>query len=141
MNYATADDVLSICTHLVEKDVPFSGRLVRIRELTAQQRQDARQAAFAANPDEANDAIYRAVVVQCGLIDPETKQPLLPPSAVPMLAAGRERPILALASAILQLSEALPGDLFQGSGAADGRQPDTARGAGPAETEAGEPEA
>lgn len=126
--YWDADALLHACTHLAEKELVYAGKKVHIRELSASQRLAANEAAVKANPDEPDNALYRAIIVQCGVIDPVTKAPLFPPSAAPLLAQGREQPIRYLASEILQLSEALPSDLFRGDPAPDDGQPDTETG-------------
>jgi hypothetical protein len=91
-----------------------------IQELTARQRQQANDAALAAGGDfNPDNALYRACVVQQGVIDAKTGAPLLEAGDVEALTNGREQAVNRLATAILELSGALPGDLKSGDPAAD----------------------
>lgn len=128
MTELTRTAVLSALTTLAEStvDIAALGGPVTIRELSARQRQQAQDAATAADPESPDNALYRAMVVQMGVIDHATQAPLLTPEDVAVLANGRDRVMQRLAVAILELSEALPGHLKSGSDPADKGQRDTA---------------
>lgn len=120
--YLSRAALLSALTTLEEQDIhePLLGGPLRIRELTAAERQQAQQAAWAAGTaDNPDNAIYRALIVRYGVIDPATKDALLSAEDVASLAHGREEAVKRVAVAILSLSEALPGSLKSGDPAAD----------------------
>ena len=109
---------------------PMLPGALTIQELTARQRQTANEAALAAGGDLTPDnALYRACVVQMGVVDAKSGAPLLEAGDVEALTNGREQAVNRLASAILELSGALPGDLKSGDPAADEGQPDAGAGA------------
>lgn len=83
----------------------FGGQM-RIRELTAAERQQCEQAAWASDPDQADNALFRAMVVSFGLV-----QPALSLADVAALRGGRGEAVKRVAVAILSLSEAAPGDI------------------------------
>lgn len=118
MKPLTRADLLAALTTLrVETtDEPLLGGTVTYRELSAAARQLANDAAVAAGgAGDPDNALYRAIVVQLGVIDPDTHEPLLTGDDVAALRNGRERVIDRLALQILKLSEALPGDLKSGN--------------------------
>jgi len=59
-------------THEKEVDGYFLGGKVLIRELTARQRLIAQQAAQAENPDEPDNGLYQAMLIQMCVVDPES---------------------------------------------------------------------
>ena len=107
MTYLDRAALLAALTNLQERDVdePLLGGVVRIRELTAGERQQALDAALAVDPDNADNALYRAMVVSFGLVEPK-----LSIEDVGALREGRWQAVLNLHLAILGLSEAAPGD-------------------------------
>lgn len=122
MKPLTRADLLAALTTLrVETtDEPLLGGTVTYRELSAAARQLANDAAVAAGgAGDPDNVLYRAIVVQLGVIDPDTHEPLLTGDDVAALRNGRERVIDRLALQILKLSEALPGDLKSGNHPAD----------------------
>jgi hypothetical protein len=139
MTYLSRELLLARCTTLAEDDVALpGGGLVRIRELTAAQRTEASRIA---NTSGALDlALWYAVVVQMGVIDPATGQPLLSKEDVAALTQGRFEVLQHLCEAILRLSEMGPEGLKSGDSADDAGQPDTQGGAAAARRRRGGPE-
>lgn len=119
--YLDRTALLSALMDLAEKDFTdktLPGVTFRIRELNAQQVTDAREAA---RPNGTfNEAMFNAILVAGGLIDPETKQPLLTPKDVPALGQGRHGLINRLSNAIWALSEATPEAMKSGGAPDDG---------------------
>ena len=117
MTTLTRAALLAALTDLAEQtiDEPLLGGAVHIRELTAKQRQQATEAALASDPESPDNALYRAIIVQCGVIDPATRQPLLTAEDVQTLSDGRSEAVQRVAVAILKLSEALPDATFPGN--------------------------
>jgi hypothetical protein len=115
--------LLTACTTLAEreKDIPGLGR-VKLRELTAQQRLDASQAARGGAGD-FDAPLFNALVMQMGTLDSAGK-PLLMPADVPMLVNGRAVFVSDVANDILTLSEATLPYLKSGDRADDDGQPD-----------------
>ena len=121
----------------------FGGRAVLIREITGRQRLLANEAATQENPDAPDNALYRAMLIQMavvdpdsgvrgpdGAIDPRTRRPLLTVDDVQSIADGRDRAVEQLIDAIGGLSALKPVHLFRRHPAADGDERDA--GAGPA---------
>lgn len=111
MTYLDRAALLAALTTLQEQDVdePLFGGRVRIRELTAAERQQAEQAATATDPEQPDNALYRAMVVSFGLVEPK-----LSLEDVSALLGGRGEAVKSLAVAILSLSEAAPGSMKSG---------------------------
>ncbi len=126
--YLSRAALLSALTTLAEEDIdePLLGSRLRIRELTAAQRQQANEAAIASGTPD--NALYRAWVVAYGVIDPDTNQQLFTPADVGALMAARYEAVLRVATAILRLSEALPGSLKSSDRAVDTGQRDEGQG-------------
>jgi hypothetical protein len=104
---------------------------VTIRELTARQLADAREAA---RQGSASDAVlWNAVIVQMGVIDSETKAQVFSRDDIPALCDGRNLLVLDLAQAILNLSSATPQHLEEAIREQTFRQRDAGEGAGDAE--------
>ena len=127
---------------IYESDL-FGGRAVLIREITGRQRLLANEAATQENPDAPDNALYRAMLIQMavvdpdsgvrgpdGAIDPRTRRPLLTVDDVQSIADGRDRAVEQLIDAIVGLSALKPVHLFRRHPAADGDERDA--GAGPA---------
>jgi hypothetical protein len=94
----------------------FGGALL-IRELTARQRLACEAAAVQDNPDEPDNALFRALVIQFGVVDPttgtadawgrvdpRTRVPLLSPEDAAELVEARAVPLQFIAGRILALS-------------------------------------
>lgn len=128
---------------IYESDL-FGGRAVLIREITGRQRLLANEAATAENPDAPDNALYRAMLIQMavvdpdsgvrgpdGAIDPRTRRPLLTVDDVQSIADGRDRAVEQLIDAIVGLSALKPVHLFRRHPAADGGERDAGAGAAP----------
>lgn len=124
--YLTREQYLDRATALLEEDYTsiLLGGTVRIRELTGKQRVDA----YAAAPERddegeptgaTDEAMFRAVVIQQGTIDPTTGDLLLTPGDVPRLATMGREALREHASAILALSAMTSEALFRGDTAPD----------------------
>jgi hypothetical protein len=119
----TLDEVLRELTTLVEADHTLpSGRVVRIRELTAAQRIEASQAGNAG--DKFDPVLFNAILVQSGTI-----APVIPKTEIPKLMHGRASVLAEWANAIWALSEATPESLKSSDPAPDGGQQDPRAGA------------
>lgn len=57
------------------KDVPLFGCDILIRELSAKQRTMANDAATADDPENPDNALYRGILIQQCVVNPETGQP------------------------------------------------------------------
>lgn len=119
----------------------FGKRPILIREITGRQRQMAIQAAQTDDPDNPDDALYRAMLIQMavvdpdsgtpgpdGRIDPRTRTPLLTVADVESIANGRDLATRALSNDIAALAGLLPAALFRGDPAPDRPQRDTDEG-------------
>ncbi len=97
--------LLTACVTLKEQDldIPELGK-IKLRELTAQQRLDASQAARGED-GQFDGALFNALIVQMGVLDGEG-QPLLTPADVEALLAGRGGFVAALSDKVWALSEA-----------------------------------
>lgn len=79
--YASRDQILRTLTETHERtlDNPviqqWFGGAVLIREITAAQRLQAQAAAVADNPDEPDNALYQAMLMQMSIVDPESGRP------------------------------------------------------------------
>lgn len=94
---------------------PTSQTTHHIRELTGKQRLDAIEAARGGDPEGPfDDALYRALVIQYGLLDGPGGKPLLTPADVGNLATNGREILRPLATAILDLSWATRGALKSG---------------------------
>jgi len=145
--YADKATLLRALTQLHEETIAdddalaLFGGAVLIRELTARQRQNANDAATAENPDQPDNPLYRALLIQQSVADPATGTPYVPPrydddgsllidprtratlfavGEVLTIAEGRDAPILALTNRIMALSALGPAALFRSGDAADG---------------------
>jgi hypothetical protein len=122
LTHLSRDRLLAVLTTLAEKDYDSAllGGTVHLIEPTALQRLEATRAAFAENPDVADDFLYRAILIQQCTVDPETKEPLLTPEDAALLAtSGREKAVEALAIEIMRLGQATADDLFRGHNPTD----------------------
>lgn len=152
-NPITRDDLLACLTDVHEKWIRpmfFGGRDILIREVTARQRLFANQAAFAENPDDADNPLYQAMLIQVSvvdpttgtpyadgrtdengqpLIDPRTRKPLLTLDDVKLIADGRDLPTQALLKDITALSALTPVSLFRGNQTPDSGERDAGAGA------------
>lgn len=123
MTYGTIDDILTEMGTLLEDDYKLpSGRIVRIRELSAAARIEASQAGQTAGKFDAT--LFNAIVVQAG-----TVAPAIPKTAIPQLMAGRGGVLTEWANAIWGLSGATPDALKSGDPAPDNGQQDAGAGA------------
>lgn len=152
MEYADKATLLRALTQLHERTVesPMFGGAVLIRELTARQRQNANDAATAQDPEQPDNPLYRAMLIQQSVVDPESGTPyadgrrgpdgdaLIDPRTramlftideVLVLADGRDQPINDLANTISALSRLGPDAMFSGDSAADGGERDPGAGA------------
>lgn len=135
MAYATRSQ-LTAALALRERDHALpGGQVVRIRELTAQQRldaQDAERALYEAHGQRYTDvsqATFWAYVVVAGVLDEPGGRPLYREDDVPALVAGRRDVLADLGVAIWAWSDADRGSLRAGDPAADGGQLDAGGGA------------
>lgn len=110
---------------------PLLSEPVTIRELTARQLADAREAARPVGAT-TDPVLWNAVIVQMGVVDGETKQPIFSRDDVPALCDGRNLVVLDLAQAILNLSSATPKHLEDAIRAQTFRERDASEGAGDA---------
>lgn len=149
MTTITREELLACLTDIHEKTIRpilFGGRDILIREITGRQRMLANQAALADNPDDPDNALYQAMLIQSsvvdpssgqmvnGKIDPRTRTPLLTIDDVKLLADGRDIPVKALIEEIVSLSALTPVSLFRGDHTPDGGERDqgaSAEGGGP----------
>lgn len=141
-DFLTRDDLLACLTNTHEKILTpelFGNRPILIREITARQRFLAQQAAQTDDPDAPDEALYRAMMIQMavvdpdsgtpgpdGRIDPRTRTPLLTIADVESLANGRDVASREVFSEIAALAGLLPAALFRRHPVTDGPQ----RGAG-----------
>lgn len=143
MGYLDKAALLAALTHTHEKTIEstFLGGQVLIRELTARQRLLAQQAAQAENPDEPDDAIYKAMLIQMcvvdpdsgtpgadGRIDPRTRTPVFTITDVINLSDARPLAMQALIDAITELAALGPQAMFSGHPTADGGERDARAG-------------
>jgi hypothetical protein len=116
--YGDLTDVLSEIGTLLEEDYTLpSGRIVRIRELSAAARIEASQAGQAGGKFDAT--LFNAIVVQSG-----TVKPPIPKTDIPKLMAGRGGVLAEWANAIWGLSEATPDAFKSGDRAVDAAEQD-----------------
>jgi hypothetical protein len=147
--YADTATLLRALTQLHEEtiDGPFTnllfGGAVLIREIGARQRQDANEAAIAQDADRPDQTLYRAMLIQQSVVDPESGQPyadgrtdgagapLIDPRTrtplfrledVLLIADGRDVATRELADRIAALSALGPAPLFRGDTTADGSE-------------------
>lgn len=125
--------LLATITTLQEQTITLDliGEPVTIRELTAKQIADAREAAR--QDDLFDGTLWSAMIVQMGVIDAETKQPVFLPADVPALMDGRNLLIQELSGAIINLSAATPKHMEEAVKAQTFRQRDAGEGASDAE--------
>lgn len=153
--YADKDTLLRALTDLHEQTLDgeeatrLFGGAILIRELTARQREAANNAALAENPDQPDNDLYRAMLMQQSvvdpntgtpydpprydddgslLIDPRTRRPLFSVAEVQLLADGRDKRVSTLVDLIMALSALGPAALFRGSDAANGGERDPGAG-------------
>jgi hypothetical protein len=149
--YADKQTLLRALTQLHEHTVESSmfGGAVLIRELTARQRQNANDAALAQDPEQPDNPLFRAMLIQQSVVDPEsgvpyadgrrggdglplidprTRAPLLTIDEVLLLTEGRDQPINDLANTISALSRLGPDAMFSGDPAADRSERDAGTG-------------
>lgn len=137
--YITRADLLAALTETHERTITpalFGGRAVLIRELTARQRTAATEAANRENPDEPDNTLYRAMLIQMSVVDPETgsaddprtRTPLLTIDDILNIADGRHDLIIELTNAIVDLSQAAPRHLFRSDPAPDRAERDAHEG-------------
>lgn len=140
MAYITRDDLLAALTETHEKTIApalFGGASILIRELTARQRTQANEAALRENPDVPDNSLYRAMLIQMSVVDPEsgsaddprTRTPLLTIDDVLNIADGRDEMTNTLVSEITSLSLLAPRHLFPSNKPADRPQRDAHEGA------------
>ncbi len=133
-SYLSKAALLSALTHTHEKTVDgyFIGGTVLIRELTARQRLTAQQAAQAENPDEPDNGLYQAMLIQMcvvdpdsgtvgadGRIDPRTRTPLFTVDDVRDLMESRWGAVNALIEEITSLAGLGPQAMFSSDPPAD----------------------
>jgi hypothetical protein len=153
--YATKDQLLAALTHTHEKEIvsPFFGGRVLIRELTARQRMLAQQAAQAENPDEPDNALYQAMLIQmcvvdpesgtadgAGRIDPRTRAPLFTVEDIRNISDARYAAVSSLIEEITSLAALGPQAMFSSNPPADGSERDAREGAAGSGDTAGEDE-
>lgn len=116
--YSDLGDVLTEVSTLMEDDYTLpSGRIVRIRELSAAARIEASQAGQAGGKFDAT--LFNAIVVQAGTVNPT-----IPKTDIPKLMAGRGGVLAEWANAIWGLSEATPAAFKSGDRAVDAAEQD-----------------
>jgi hypothetical protein len=130
----TKDQLLAALTYTHEKEIdnPFLGGRILIRELTARQRLLAQQAAQAENPDEPDNALYQAMLIQMcvvdsqsgtadstGRIDPRTRTPIFTVEDIQNLSDARFAAVSSLIEEITSLAGLGPAAMFSGNPAAD----------------------
>jgi hypothetical protein len=118
--------------------------LVWVRELTARQRLDITDAAQQRNAEGAivgaDEALYRAMLIQAGLIDGPGGETVLAFEDVVELAEKGRDCLRPLATAILNLSWLTEADLRRFRAGLDDGQPDKSAGAGdPGDPDGGPP--
>lgn len=140
-------------THERKITISFLGGEILIRELTARQRLLAQQAAQAENPDEPDNALYQAMLIQMcvvdpdtgvadamGRIDPRTRAPLFSVEDIQNLSDARYAAVSSLIDEITSLAALGPQAMFSGGDAADSRERDAGAGAAGTEDTPGEDE-
>lgn len=150
-DYADKATLLRALTQLHERTVesPMFGGAVLIRELTARQRQNANDAALAQDPDQPDNPLYRAMLIQQSVVDPDsggpysdgrrgedgepiidprTRMPYFTIDEVLLIAEGRDQPTNDLANTIGALSRLGPDAMFSGDSAADSGERDQGAG-------------
>lgn len=116
--YGDLTDILNEIGTLMEDDYTLpSGRIVRIRELSAAARIEASQAGQAGGKFDAT--LFNAIVVQAGTVNPT-----IPKTDIPKLMAGRGGVLAEWANAIWGLSEATPAAFKSGDRAVDAAEQD-----------------
>ena len=148
--------LLAALTHTHEREIisPFLGGRVHIRELTARQRMLAQQAAQAENPEEPDNALYQAMLIQMcvvdpetgtadstGRIDPRTRAPMFSVEDIQNLSDARFAAVSSLIDEITSLGGLGPAAMFSSGDAADGSERDAGASATGDESPAGEDEA
>lgn len=137
-DYLNRADLLAALTNTHERTITpvlFGGKAILIREITARQRMLANSAALADNPDEPDQALYRAMLIQMsvvdaatgtagadGRIDPRTRTPIFAIEDIQSIADGRDIYVDALLAEILRLAALRPEDMFRGDTASDGSE-------------------
>lgn len=109
--YLMREALIAALTNLTETDFTHESLPgpIRIREITAQQALDIRQAAGSGADFDA--VLWHCLTVQAGVIDGPGGAPMLTVDDAAALGAGRNGLLLALANAIWALSEGRPADL------------------------------
>lgn len=143
-DYLDKAALLAALTHTHEKivDAPFLGGKVLVRELTARQRLLAQQAAHAENPEEPDNAMYQAMLIQMcvvdpdsgiadasGRVDPRTRTPLLTVEDVLNIYDARSGAVNGLIEHITSLAGLGPAAMFSGDSQANGSERDAGAGA------------
>lgn len=112
MDYLNRESLLKALTNLAEADFthPTLPGPLRIREVTAQQAFDMRQAT---NSGIAafDTTLWYGLTIANGVIDKPGGEPMLTPADALALGDGRDGLIRELASAIWTLAEGRPGDI------------------------------
>lgn len=132
-DYLSADDLLGTFGDFREADFthPMLRGKLRLREVSAR----TYFGIVAAGAEDA--AMYHAMWAQAGIVNPQTKQPLLTPFQVEQMAEGRQRLLQDIADAVVRLSRVGAADLEQFRDSDDDEQPDAPGGAGDADGDAG----
>lgn len=133
-DYLDKAALLAALTHTHEKTIEswFLGGKVLIREITARQRLLAQQAAHTENPDEPDNALYQAMLIQMAVVDPDSGTPSDPRTRVPLftvedireLVDARFGAVNDLVNEITSLAGLGPAAMFSGSDTADSGERD-----------------
>jgi hypothetical protein len=154
--YADKATLLRALTQLHEQTIDDAftrqlfGGAVLIREITARQRQDANEAAQAQDPEKPDNALYRAMLIQQAVVDPEsgqpyadsrrgpdgailidprTRTPLFTLADVVLISDGRDIATNELTTRIASLAALGPQAMFSGDPAPDSGERDQGPGA------------
>lgn len=150
--YMDRDEILNCLTETHEKTIHpalFGKRPILIREIIGRQRLMASQAAQTDDPEQPDNALYRAMMIQMSIvdpssgtpyadgraredgtpiIDPRTRKPLLSIADVQDIADGRDLTVDALMTEIATLSTLAPVSLFRGHSSSNGTKRNKTQG-------------
>lgn len=156
-SYLSKSALLAALTSTHERTIEASvlGGAILIREFTARQREAANAAAVAENPDDPDNTLYRAMLMQqcivdpesgtpdaTGNIDPRTRTPLLTTEDVLNLASSRSGAFGFIWDQLVELAAMGPQSLTFRHPAHDTGERDAGAGAGePGDPAGGDAEA
>lgn len=152
---STKAQIRDALTNIHEREItyPLWGLTLLLREYTARERRYANDAVLAEAPDDPDQILYQAMLMQRCIVDPEsgrpymdgragpdgqpaidprTRAPLFTVADIQEIADGRAGLFTQIWDDLISLAGLGPRALFRGSDATDGSERDAGAGAAPA---------